>query len=67
MLALQAGGVKPVSLCTPPRCAEPAVFDALHERLHISAAALEQRAAVLAAEAAGLLEHKDTPWEEKQE
>ncbi len=47
--------------------AGPAVFDTLHERLHISATALEQRAAVLAVEAAGMLQQQPAGWESKQE
>lgn len=43
------------------------MFDTLHERLHISAAALEQRAAVLAAEAAGVVQQQQASWDNKQE
>lgn len=43
------------------------MFHALEERVGVSAAALEQRAAVLAAEDAGLLQRREPRWDEKQE
>ncbi|KAL4427658.1 hypothetical protein ABPG75_001747 [Micractinium tetrahymenae] len=45
-----------------------AVFEALGEKMHVSAGALEARALALAAEAAGLAPAQRTvPWEDKQE
>lgn len=47
--------------------AGPAVFDALQERMGVAAAAVEQRALALAAEAACLPQRQEIQWAEKQE
>lgn len=43
------------------------MFDALQERMGVSAQAVEQRALALAAEAACLPQREEARWSEKQE